>query len=275
MNSDFLIHLASALAIGFVTGLFSGAFGIGGGTVSTPMLRLFLGINPHVAVGTTMALIIPTSMSGTFNYFRRNEIDREIGSMLILPAVTGVLFGAAVTDFVNGLFLMLLFAVFVAISGVDLSLGIVHKLMKRYREDHPLNPSRRRHKFKILAVGLFTGFFAGFFGVGGGFIMVPCMLYFFNMPIKTAFGTSLLVVSALAIPGTITHAIMRHVDLPLMLSMMFGSIPGSFLGSALSLKLKDSWLRRGFGVIMLVVAAGLVLRELMDSGIIVIGGQKG
>jgi uncharacterized membrane protein YfcA len=88
-------------------------------------------------------------------------------------------------------------------------------------------------------------------------------MYLFKTPIKTAFGTSLLVVAAISIPGTITHAIASHVDFPLMFAMMFGSIPGSFLGSTLALRLKDSWLRRGFGIVMLIVAASLAYNELL------------
>jgi uncharacterized protein len=266
--------------IGLVTGSFSGAFGIGGGTVSTPLLRLILHIDPHVAVGTTMALIIPTAISASWNYYRKKEIDFSMCRIMVLPAVLGVCVGAFSTQFIHGLHLMLAFAGFVCIAGLDLTFGVVQKLLKDSEEDARVSAILEDEKTEtevirslvqkgldrersLIILGLFAGLTAGFFGVGAGFIFVPCLMYLFKTPIKTAFGTSLLVVSAIAIPGTMTHLAIGHVDFPLMLSMMGGSIPGSFLGSTVALKLKDSWLRRGFGVAMLCVAAALASNELL------------
>jgi len=270
-------HLITALGVGLITGLFSGAFGIGGGTVSTPLLRLTMDLSPHVAVGTTLALIIPTSLAATFNYIRKKEIDLRMGFTMVPLAVLGVVLGAMVTKFVLGATLMLSFAAFVLIAGLDLTFGVVYKLFKRSDDGGPssldeteaekLLPLFKRMMTKrsttLATIGLFAGFLAGFFGVGGGFIFVPCLIYFFKMPIKAAFGTSLLVVASISLPGTIMHYTLGHVDFHLMLSMMCGSIPGSFIGSALALKLKDSWLRRGFGFVMLCVAAGLAANEVL------------
>jgi uncharacterized membrane protein YfcA len=116
-----------------------------------------------------------------------------------------------------------------------------------------------------LVVGLAAGLFAGFFGVGGGFLMVPCLLYFYRFSVKAAFGTSLIVIAAVSIPGTLSHFALMHVNLTLALLMIAGSIPGSLLGSALALKLKDSFLRRGFGVIMLIMSVVLAMRELLPA----------
>lgn len=266
-------YLVEAVAIGFFTGVISGAFGLGGGVVSTPLLRLLLGINPHVAVGTTMALIIPTAVSGTLTYWRKKLVDIDIGKYLMIPSVVGVACGAAVTTLIHGQLLMFLFAGLVTISGLDVSFGVVKGLIARMsggadsNEDEESARSSSEEPPKIstvfvVRVGLFAGFVAGFFGVGGGFILVPAMIYFLKVPIKTAFGTSLLVVSTLSIPGTITHAVLGHVDFPLMLSMMVGSVPGSVLGGTLAMKLKESWLRRAFGIIMLIVAFMLIYKEL-------------
>ncbi|MBX9667505.1 MAG: sulfite exporter TauE/SafE family protein [Candidatus Obscuribacterales bacterium] len=264
----FDLHLLGALTIGFITGLFSGAFGIGGGTVSTPLLRLTMNVNPHVAVGTTMALIIPTSISAALAYFRKKEMDMYMGSVMVLPAVIGVLLGAALTTVINGTHLMLLFAAFVGVSGLDLSFGIMHRFFVKAPVEFAAgsvskgSAKSQKRPLTLVIIGFLAGFIAGFFGVGGGFIFIPCMMYFFNTPIKTAFGTSLLVVAAISIPGTLAHSYVDQVDFPLMFSMVGGSIPGSIVGSTLALKLKDSWLRRGFGVIMLFVALMLAVNEL-------------
>ncbi|MBZ0186952.1 MAG: sulfite exporter TauE/SafE family protein [Candidatus Obscuribacterales bacterium] len=271
MNYTF-IEIAKVLTIGFLTGVFSGGFGVGGGIVCTPLLRLVMGVSPHVAIGTTMALIIPTSISGAFNYLRKDLVDRPLSTQLMIPAVVGVLLGAALTKVVHGQILMLMFAGLLTISGLDLVFGIGKKLSGSQDEDdapevegatadtkaEPKRPSR----LMILSIGLLAGCLAGFFGVGGGFVLVPCLLYFFKSPIKNAFGTSLLVIATVSVPGTITHFMLGHVDLPLMLAMMGGAIVGSFVGSSVAVKVKDSWLRKAFGIIMLFVAVMLGWREL-------------
>ncbi len=271
-----LAFIAKAVVIGFLTGLMSGCFGVGGGILCTPLVRMFLDIDPHVAVGTTMALIIPTSVAGALNYIKRKQFDRDMAAKLAPTAVLGTIAGAAATQWVEGQILMLLFALLVCIAGIDLSFSIGENL-KRQREkesrekeggDAAAKPNSEPVPAKGIgpfAVGLAAGLFAGFFGVGGGFLMVPCLLYFYRFSVKAAFGTSLIVIAAVSIPGTLSHFALMHVNLTLALLMIAGSIPGSLLGSALALKLKDSFLRRGFGVIMLIMSVVLAMRELLPA----------
>ncbi|MBX9951394.1 MAG: sulfite exporter TauE/SafE family protein [Candidatus Obscuribacterales bacterium] len=269
--------IIKALIIGLLTGLMSGCFGVGGGILCTPLVRMFLNIDPHVAVGTTMALIIPTSVAGAFNYIKRKQFDQLMAAKLAPTAVLGTIAGAAATQYVEGQILMLLFALLVCVAGVDLSFSIGENL-KIQREKETADKSGNDTEALQAAgdpqsaegigpyiVGLAAGLFAGFFGVGGGFLMVPCLLYFYRFSVKAAFGTSLIVIAAVSIPGTLSHFAMMHVDVPLALLMIASSIPGSLLGSALALKLKDSFLRRGFGVIMLIMSIVLAMRELLPS----------
>ncbi|MCA9805516.1 MAG: sulfite exporter TauE/SafE family protein [Cyanobacteria bacterium HKST-UBA02] len=277
------IEIIKVLAIGFLTGVFSGGFGVGGGIVCTPLLRLIMGVSPHVAIGTTMALIIPTSISGAVNYLRKDLVDRQLSFSLMLPAIAGVLAGAWLTKVVHGQALMLSFACLILVSGTDLVFGIGKKLSGQGSDssadsgsDAGEDSSKKQDsadsansanstgpsRLMVIGIGFMAGILAGFFGVGGGFILVPCLLYFFKAPIKSAFGTSLLVIASVSIPGTITHYLLGHVNIELMLAMMGGAIAGSFVGSSVALKVKDSWLRKAFGVIMLAVAVTLGCREL-------------
>lgn len=271
-----LAFIAKAVVIGFLTGLMSGCFGVGGGILCTPLVRMFLDIDPHVAVGTTMALIIPTSVAGAINYIKRKQFDQDMAAKLAPTAVLGTIAGAAATQWVEGQILMLLFALLVCIAGIDLSFSIGENLKKQREKesrekeggDAAASPSSEPVPAKgigPLVVGLAAGLFAGFFGVGGGFLMVPCLLYFYRFSVKAAFGTSLIVIAAVSIPGTLSHFALMHVNLTLALLMIAGSIPGSLLGSALALKLKDSFLRRGFGVIMLIMSVVLAMRELLPA----------
>lgn len=259
------LFIIKALVIGLLTGLMSGCFGVGGGILCTPLIRMFLSIDPHVAVGTTMALIIPTAVAGAFNYVKRQQVDKKMAAMLAPTAVLGTIAGAVATQYVEGQILMLLFALVVCIAGVDLSFSIGENLKKKRENER--NEAQDSQDFGVgpYVVGLAAGLFAGFFGVGGGFLMVPCLLYFYKFGVKAAFGTSLVVIAAVSIPGTISHFALMHVDLPLAGLMIAGSIPGSLLGSALALRLKDSFLRRGFGVIMLLMSVVLAMRELLPE----------
>jgi uncharacterized membrane protein YfcA len=278
--------IIKALVIGLLTGLMSGCFGVGGGIVCTPLVRIFLAVDPHVAVGTTMALIIPTSVAGAYNYWRKNQIDRAMSAKLAPTAVFGTICGAALTQFVEGQVLMLLFALLVCIAGIDLSFSIGENIKKKREieigtagessqataNDAGASDAgagdagaQKTKGFGPYLVGLAAGLFAGFFGVGGGFLMVPCLLYFFRFGVKPAFGTSLIVIAVISIPGTLSHFALHHVNLLLAALMIAGSIPGSLAGSALALKLKDSFLRKGFGVIMLIMSVVLALRELLPQ----------
>lgn len=218
-----------------------------------------------------MAVIIPTAIFGAFNYFRKGMIDIKVGKALVLPAMLGVMLGAFLTTFVRDSTLMIAFAGLVAFLGLDISLGLVKRLIELRAKAIPAVESLGTSEAptpKPLVVGfmgLTTGMMAGFFGVGGGFVLVPCFLYLFDMPIKSAFGTSLIVVACVAVPGMLTHYNLGHVDMPLALAMIVGSAPGSLIGSAVAIKLKDSWLRRAFGVVMLIVAAILIRKEIDAS----------
>lgn len=259
-----LVSTVETLLIGLVTGILSGAFGVGGGIFCTPVIRLLLNVSPHVAVGTTMALIIPTAIVGAVNYIRQKQIDLRLAKLLAPSAVVGTVLGAIGTHYVKPVVLMILFAVFAGIAGLDLALGIGEALTRKKRDgnigEYEVAPVVPAHV--AIGIGFWAGFLAGFFGVGGGFILVPCLLYTFNISVKAAFGTSLLVIAAVSIPGTLTHATQGHMDFHLALSMVLGAVPGAWLGSLLSLRLKDSFLRRAFGVVMLVMAFMLALKEL-------------
>jgi uncharacterized membrane protein YfcA len=271
-----LLEVFQALAIGLLTGLLSGTFGVGGGIVCTPMLRLIMHLDAHMAIGTTLALIVPTSVAGAVNYVKEKLVDLNMVKLLVLPAIIGTLIGAALTLQVQGRTLMLLFAALITIAAVDLLSGFSNKLKQQAAtKAEPEQPdlvqadlvrvgaiSKKLSWLKVFPVGLLTGLLAGFFGVGGGFILIPILLAVYGMSVKSAFGTSLLVVACLSVPGTIAHSINHHVQFLLVFVMVLGAVPGSMIGSKLALRLKDSMLKRAFGAIMLAMAAFMVYKEL-------------
>jgi uncharacterized membrane protein YfcA len=272
VSTDFA-HLVPVLGIGLITGLLAGAFGVGGGIFCTPVLRMFFDVAPHVAVGTTMTMIIPTAFVGAYNYIRTGMVEFRLVRWLLIPCVLVTVVGAQATNYVHGQILMLLFAALAATSGIDLTLGISKKLSKHAAPDAlpqdktvqvDVQAEFPHYRRTSLILGCVTGFMAGFFGVGGGFILVPAMLYFFRISTKRAFGTSLLIVASISMPGTITHALGGHVDFPLALMLIAGAVPGSWLGSLIALRMRDKNLRKGFGIIMIVMSIVLAARELQN-----------
>jgi hypothetical protein len=326
---NFANSTLEVLAIGFVTGLLSGAFGVGGGIFCTPVLRMVLELPAQVAVGTTLALIIPTSVVGSINYVRNQLVDPLLVKLLGVPAVFGTILGALCTNLIGGPLLMVLFAIVAGVAGCDLAFNLGKRLVQKNIKDdiaiavsemkasfdgeessessgkemsksaslpetaanrvpsaeghseaasaterrsdsaeaeasHSIHIKTAKERRSAVLLGLLAGFMAGFFGVGGGFILVPAMLYCFRISVKSAFGTSLLVIAIVSLPATITHALAGHVRFSLALTMVMGAMPGSWLGSHLALKLKDSYLRRGFGFIMLAVAITLAIREVQS-----------
>ena len=277
MNFSFsLLEVFQALSIGLLTGLLSGTFGVGGGIVCTPMLRLIMHLDAHMAIGTTLALIVPTSVAGAINYVKEKLVDLNMVKLLVLPAIIGTLIGAELTMQVQGRTLMLLFAALISLAAIDLLSGFSNKLKAKAGDKVELDQSRvlqavldpaavipkKLGWFNVFPVGLLTGLLAGFFGVGGGFILIPILLAVYGMSAKSAFGTSLLVVACLSVPGTIAHSVNHHVQFLLVLVMVLGAVPGSMIGSKLALRLKDSLLKRAFGAIMLAMAAFMVYKEL-------------
>lgn len=244
--------------IGLATGLLSGTFGVGGGIVATPLLRLCLGMSAHEAIGTTLSIIFPTSLSGTYNYYKLGLVDVKFVRLLIIPAVLATFIGAQLTTVVQGQALMLSFAGLILLAGSDLVSGYSDGLKKKNEDKVQYQTPDLKH---AIPVGLAAGLLSGFFGVGGGFIMIPMFLALFSMPVKMALGTSLLAVACIAIPGTLTHLYLDHVRFAVALPMVLGAIPGSILGSKIALKTKDSSLKKAFGYIMLAMATTMILSE--------------
>lgn len=161
-----LVSTVETLLIGLVTGILSGAFGVGGGIFCTPVIRLLLNVSPHVAVGTTMALIIPTAIVGAVNYIRQKQIDLRLAKLLAPSAVVGTVLGAIGTHYVKPVVLMILFAVFAGIAGLDLALGIGEALTRKKRDgnigEYEVAPVVPAHV--AIGIGFWAGFLAGFCG---------------------------------------------------------------------------------------------------------------
>ena len=272
------------VALGFGVGLLSGMFGVGGGFLTTPLL-IFYGIPPTVAAASAASQVTGASVSGVLAHFRRGGVDVHMGAVLVVGGVLGSIAGA-------GLFTLL------QKSGqIDVVIGILYVLMlgsigglmlhesvqaiRVTRGAPPPRPRKRRHHPLVamlplrwrfyssglyisplapLLLGFFTGILTVLLGVGGGFILVPAMLYLLGMGTQVVVGTSLFQILFVTAAATMVHATTtKAVDIVLAALLLLGSVIGAQMGARFALAVKPEYLRFILAVIVLLVAVRMLL----------------
>jgi len=272
MPVNILVFLGMGGAVGFLSGM----FGVGGGFLMTPLL-IFSGIPPAVAIGTEAAQIVASSVSGAIAQYQRRNVDIKMGIVLLVGGIIGSAFGVQIVKELRQLgqfelFVSLAYVVFLGIIG---SLMMVESLntMRKARAGaavsahrpgqhswiHGLPLKMRFHRSKlyisaipVLALGAIVGFLGAIMGVGGGFIIVPAMIYLLRVPTNVVVGTSLFQILFVTEATTIMHAVQNYtVDIVLALLLMIGGVIGAQFGAVAGEKLKGEQLR--------FLLAGLVL----------------
>jgi uncharacterized membrane protein YfcA len=273
--SDFWIVVLTGLA-GFGTGVLSGMFGVGGAVVSTPAIRA-LGATPIAAIASTLPSIIPGAISGALRYHRDQLVDVRVASWTAGAGIFAAVSGALLTDLVpgDGHLLMLLTAGLVAFSAYRLSrpVAVVETPADLLVEGvTDAGPGAELHRdgalradwWRLVLVGVAAGGMSGLLGIGGGIVMVPLFTGWVRLPIKAAIGTSLACVGVLAIPGTITHMLLGHIDWLYALPLCIGIVPGARLGSHLAIRSSDRTLRLIVGIGLGTIAAVYFAGELLS-----------
>jgi uncharacterized membrane protein YfcA len=257
------VQVVGTLLIGVVTGILSGMFGIGGAVVSTPAIRA-LGATPLEAVGSTLPSIFPSSITGTLRYHRdgfvRWNVVRWTGAFGVAASVGGSLLADVVPG--NGHLLMLLTAALVAFTAYRTAFP------RRARvavgpggvavEDTP-----REEWWRLGVIGVAAGALSGLLGVGGGILMVPAFSTWARIELKETIATSLAVVGILAIPGTITHALLGHIAWVYAIPLSIGVIPGARIGAHLTIRSSDRALRITVGTMLGVISLIYAIGEIV------------
>jgi uncharacterized protein len=270
--------------LGGLTGLLSGMFGVGGGFLTTPLL-IFYGIPPTVAAASSASQVTGASVSGVFAHFRRGGVDFQIGGVMVAGGIIGTGFGA------------LLFRLLQQLGQIDTVINILYVLLlggigwimarESYqsiaaeRSGVPIQARKRRHHPLVaslplrwrfyrsglyisplapLLVGVFTGILTMLMGIGGGFVLVPAMLYILGMSANVVVGTSLFQILFVTIVTTMMHALTtKAVDILLAALLLLGSVTGAQLGAQLAQKASPVRLRLALAAIVLLVALRLAL----------------
>ncbi len=254
-----------AAGVGLVAGALSGAFGVGGGVVTTPAIRLLLGYPELIAVGTPLPVILPTALAGALTHLRKGSADLRLGLVLGLWGMPASVVGALMSRVLGGTVVLLLTAVVVVVAAVDMLRPAPAPAPAPRR---PASPGHAAHAPapaplpRVAAIGATTGVYSGLLGLGGGFVLVPMLRRFAGQSVKAAIGTSLVAVAMFAIPGSITHWAIGNVDVSLALALCVGVIPGAVLGARLTVAASETHVRTAFALFLGAVGVVLGVNEL-------------
>jgi len=273
------------LGLGGIVGVLSGMFGVGGGFLMTPLL-FFIGIPPAVAVATEANQIVASSFSGVLAHLRRKTVDLRMGTVLLIGGLTGAALGVLLFNYLKSLgqvdlLVRLSYVVFLGIIG---GLMFIESLRAIRNTRRGVAPVRRKHglvhklPFKMrfrtsglyisvippLLIGVAVGVLAAIMGVGGGFVMVPAMIYLLGMPTKVVVGTSLFQIIFVTAFTTLLHATTNYtVDVALAVLLLVGGVIGAQIGTMIGTRMKGEQLRILLAIMVLVVCAKLALDLLL------------
>ena len=279
MNVNFLL----IIFIGMMVGGLSGLFGVGGGFLMTPLL-IFLGIPPVVAVGTEAPHVLASSVSGVIAHWRRKNVDFKMGFFLLIGGVIGSTVGVNLFKILSAfgqidIVIQMLFVIFLGFIGFTMAFESAKTTISKYRTTSAIRTKLHQHSwihglpFKIrfhrsklyisaippIIIGFFVGLLSAMMGVGGGFIMIPAMVYILGMSTNVVVGTSLFQIIFVTANSTFFQSYLNQtVDIVLASLMILGGVIGAQIGARLGTKLKAEYLRGILAILVLVVCAKIL-----------------
>jgi uncharacterized membrane protein YfcA len=279
--AEMSVNALLVLGLGGVVGLLSGMFGVGGGFLMTPLL-IFIGIPPAVAVGTQANQIVGASVSGVLGHWRRKNVDAKLGLVMMGGGAVGAVIGVIVFSWLSSLgqvdlVISLLYVFLLGSVGVSMLIESVRTMMQS-QTDAPVR--RKLHQHNVLhglpwkmrfpksrlyisawlpiGIGAFGGFLVSVMGIGGGFLLVPAMIYLLGMPVALVAGTSLFQIIFTTAIATFLHAVSTQtVDVLLAALLILGSAVGAQFGTVAAAKLRSEQARALMAVLVVIVAVRL------------------
>ncbi len=280
--AEISVNMFVLFGMGAAVGFLSGMFGVGGGFLMTPLL-IFYNIPPAVAVATEANQIVASSFSGALAHLRKGTVDVKLGIMLLVGGLIGSTFGVYLFSFLRSvgqldLIISILYVVFLGSIGTLMTIESLNAIRKsknniapvKRKSDHsswiyalPFKMRFRKSKLylsaiPVVALGILVGILAAIMGVGGGFIMVPAMIYLLRVPTNVVIGTSLFqIIFVTAYTTIIQSTTNQTVDIVLAFILMVGGVIGAQFGAAAGHKLKGEQLRALLGLLVLGVCIRL------------------
>jgi len=280
---------AETLAVlGVAVGFLSGVFGVGGGFLATPFL-LFMGIPPAVAVGTQANQLIATSVTGVLGHWRKGNVDMHMGSMMLAGGVVGVILGIFIFNILQhfghiNLVISLSYVILLGSIGTMMLIESISAMLKKVKITEDIKSFAEHERFRNLpykvrfiksrlyisaifpvAVGFVGGLIISIMGIGGGFIIVPAMIYILGMPGLLVAGTSLFQIIFLSAFACLLHAVLNHtVDIILSLIMMVGGVVGAQVGVRMARRFKGAPARIVLSLIILGVTVQMMGKLFLE-----------
>ena len=280
--------MANLAAVGFVTGVFGVLVGAGGGFILVPILRIFFDKDPAIVAGTVLALVAANSISGAFAYRYMRVVDKRSAYLFAAAAIPG----SVIAPFVlkkaleglpgvfDAMFGLLLVILAVRIATQQFDSGRQSRLGRaRSRRRSFINPQtlhRRRitaesgetYRYRLnerwaVLINFVLGFISSFFGVGGGFLRTPILVYAFGFPVQVAVATSIFALSFYTTAGAATHAFIGNIEwFPTFVFAGIGLVTGGQIGARLSGKVQGPWIMRLLMFVILAMGVQLVIQGI-------------
>jgi len=296
VSLDIFVLLGLGAAVGFL----SGVFGVGGGFLLTPLL-IFIGVPPTVAVASSANHLVGASVSGVLAHWRRGNVDFKMGYVLLIGGLAGSVLGVGIFTLLKRLgqielTISICYVLLLGVLGALMMIESIRAILRLHRpgtsrrrlHQHtwmhglPLKARFRRSRLYISAllpvgIGFVIGVFSAILGIGGGFIMVPAMIYMLGMPTSIVPGTSLLQIIFVAANVTVLQAFTNQtVDAVLALVLLVGGVIGARIGSRFGMRLRGEQLRLLLALMVLAVAAKLAFdMAVPPADVYSIASEKG
>lgn len=292
------VNYLVVMGLGLVVGLLSGLFGVGGGFLMTPLLMM-IGIPPTIAAATDANQIVAASASGAFSHWRLGNVDFKMGLFLLIGGFVGGAFGVQIIKILRAtggadFMIKMTYVVMLGLVGSFMFVESLNALKKNKKVSGTASSAKTKadkkpggffaalpmqtyfeksgvsHSALVpIVLGAFVGILAAIMGVGGGFLMVPVMIYLLRMPMHVVVGTSLFQILFTCIEVTYLQAYSNHtVDFVLALLLLVGSVFGAQIGTVLGRKLHGDQLKILLSIIVLAVTVKIVLELVMEPAIL-------
>lgn len=295
-----IVNLPGLVGLGFVIGILSGWFGVGGGFLMTPVLNAVFGIPYNIAVGSGLCEMIGTSTAASLKHRSYGHIDYKLALFMLVGSVAGVELGARLlvrlkelgsvsihAHSVSKMYLWVtaIYIVLLLLVGISMFLEsrkakkssktevVKTKISQKIRKMHlfptislPVSGVESISVWTLIVLGFIVGTASGLLGVGGGFIMTPSLIYLFGIPTSIAIGTGLFQIIFTSGYGAFTHFLKGNVDFFLAASILAGSLAGSQVGAILCRKIKSYSTRYYFSFVVFIAMAVIILKFLYNLG---------
>lgn len=246
-----LLSFLSGIFVGFSLGFIGG----GGSILAIPLLLYFVGFDhPHLAIGTTALAVGINAYLNLIPHARKHNVAFKAGALFSVPGVVGALIGAQLGLITNGKDLLFAFAI--------LMIAVAVYMLRRKCINIAVEPNSRINMTKVIGIGFAVGLASGFFGIGGGFLIVPGLIYSAGLNILQAIGTSLVAVGSFGVVTALRYAISGKLDIIISVLFVLGGILGGWLGAYATSRLPKRTLTKIFAIVIILVAVYMLLQNM-------------